>query len=338
MRPTVRSRLWAAGTAFVVGFGVANVGILLVAGRDRWVWLAVAVVLMLTGAFGVVVADTRRRLSLWAVLGLELAVVATVLPLLWALTLATAPPDAAGDPVAPTSLLPSDPQWSQLGDALGTDALRHAAVTSAVSATLATVVAMLVAVPAAYVLVRRRPRGSRLVLGLVVALLLAPLVALASPWAQVVTDLDLLGRRWSVAPLLLLVAVPLATWLSVVVLRAAPWSLRDVIRADGASRRQVLRAFAVPVLLPDLVVVALLVWVVTAQDVVLGAALGATEEARTLPASLLLAGGASQPTAAVGLLCLLPVLLVVALAPRRVRRLVGAPGLARPRPAGRDLR
>lgn len=33
MRPTVRSRLWAAGTAFVAGFVIANVGILLITGR-----------------------------------------------------------------------------------------------------------------------------------------------------------------------------------------------------------------------------------------------------------------------------------------------------------------
>ena len=52
MRPTVRSRLWAAGTAFVAGFVIANVGILLITGADRWLWLATAVVLMITGAVG----------------------------------------------------------------------------------------------------------------------------------------------------------------------------------------------------------------------------------------------------------------------------------------------
>ena len=125
MRPTVRSRLWAAGTAFVLGFVIANVGILAIAGADRWIWLGVAVVLMLTGAVGVLVADTGRRLSLWAVLGFELAVVATVLPLWWTLAVALTPADLVA-----TSMLPQEPRWSVLGDVLGAGPLRDAAVTS----------------------------------------------------------------------------------------------------------------------------------------------------------------------------------------------------------------
>ena len=113
MNPTVRSRLWAAGTAFVVGFVLANVGVLVVTGADRWLWVAVAAVLMGTGAVGVLVADTRRRLSLWAVLGLELAVVGTVAPLWWTAAVALTPSGTTA-----TSMLPSSPRWSVLGDAL----------------------------------------------------------------------------------------------------------------------------------------------------------------------------------------------------------------------------
>lgn len=318
MNPTVRSRLWAAGTAFVVGFVLANVGVLVVTGADRWLWLAVAAVLMGTGAVGVLVADTRRRLSLWAVLGLELAVVGTVAPLWWTAAVALTPSGTTA-----TSMLPSSPRWSVLGDALRRDDVREAALTSVVVATAATVVAMLVAVPAAYALARRRVRGGRAVPIVVVGVLLLPLVALAGPWSDTADALGLLGSRWAVAPVLLLVAVPLAVFLSIPVLRDAPWSLRDSIRSDGADRRQELRAFAVPVLLPDLLVVAALVWVLSAQDVVLGAALGPTPDARTLPATLLLGQVPPAQAAAVGLLWLLPVIVLLAVAPRRVRRLIG---------------
>ncbi len=78
-----------------------------------------------------------------------------------------------------------------------------------------------------------------------------------------------------------------------------------------------------PVLLPDLLVVAALVWVLSAQDVVLGAALGPTPDARTLPATLLLGQVPPAQAAAVGLLWLLPVIVLLAVAPRRVRRLIG---------------
>lgn len=318
MRPTVRSRLWAAGTAFVSGFVIANIGILLIAGADRWLWLGTAVVLMVTGAVGVLVADTDRRLSLWAVLGLELLVVATVVPLWWTVAVALTPSDTTAD-----SLLPADAQWSVFGDVLGGGVLRDAALTSIVAASAATAVAMLLAVPAAYALTRRRVRGGRAVAVGFVVVLLMPLVALAGPWSATAADLGVLGSRWSLAPVLLLVALPLAVWLSIPVLRDAPWSLRDSIRSDGASRPQELRAFVIPVLLPDLLLVTALVWVVAAQDAVLGAALGPTDDSRTLPATLLLGSVEPSRAAAVGLLWLLPVLVLVAVAPHRIRRLIG---------------
>ncbi len=49
MTPSVRSRLWASGIAFVLGFAVANYGIIRVSRPDQWIWLGLAVVLMLTG-------------------------------------------------------------------------------------------------------------------------------------------------------------------------------------------------------------------------------------------------------------------------------------------------
>lgn len=318
MNPTVRSRLWAAGTAFLLGFALANVGVLVVTGADRWLWLAVAVVLMLTGAVGVLVADTRRRLSLWAVLGLELAVIGTLAPLWWTVAVALTPSEADG-----TSLLPAGARWSTFGDVLRDGALRDAAVTSVLAATVVTAVAMLLSVPAAYALSLRQVRGGRAVPVLVVATLLLPLVSFAGPWADTADALGLLGSRWTVVLPLLLVALPLAMLLTLPVLRQAPWSLRDSIRADGAGRRQEVRAFLVPVLLPDLVVVAALVWVLAAQDVVLGAALGPTADSRTLPATLLLGSVEPSQAAAVGLLWLLPVLVLVAVVPGRVRRLIG---------------
>jgi multiple sugar transport system permease protein len=318
VRPTVRSRLWAAGTAFATGFVIANVGILLVTGADRWLWVATSAVLMVTGAVGVLVADTRRRLSLWAVLGLELLVLGTVAPLWWTVAVALTPEGTTA-----SSLLPADATWSVFGDVLADATLRRAMVTSAVAALGATVVAMALAVPAAYALTRRRTPGGRVVTVAVVAALLLPLVAVAGPWADTASSWRVLGDRWTVAPLLLLVALPLAVWLSLPVLRDAPWSLRDSIRADGADRRQELRAFAVPVLLPDLLVVAGLVWVVAAQDVVLGAALGPTADSRTLPATLLLGTVEPARAAAAGVLWLLPALVLLLVAPRRVRRLIG---------------
>ncbi len=58
---------------------------------DQWLWLGLAAVLMLTGAAGILFADTRRPVSVWALLGVELFAIFTAVPLLWTFTVATTP-------------------------------------------------------------------------------------------------------------------------------------------------------------------------------------------------------------------------------------------------------
>ena len=322
MRPSIRSRFFASATAFLLGFGVANYGILRVPGRDRWLWFAVAIVLMLTGAVGVLMADSRRRVSMWAVVGLEMLVVFTFLPLLWMFTLATSAESAATQ-----SIVPIDVQWSVFRDVLGNDAIRQAAATSALVSLIATVVSMLLAVPAAYALARRQVRGGRAVYFFVLAVLLAPLVAIAGPFGDQLRMFGVFGSRYLLVVPTLMLTLPLALWLSVTLMRELPWTLRDSVRADGATRMQSFRAFGLPTVVPALLVISFITFIAACNDAVIGATLTAGDESRTLPATLLLAseqfGQPSAVVAATGLLWLVPALLVLLALPRRTIRLLG---------------
>lgn len=322
MSPSIRSRVIASTIAFVLGFVVANYGILRVPGRDRWLWFAVAIVLMVTSVIGILIADSRRRVSMWAILGLELLAIFTLLPLLWTFTLAT-----STEAVTTQSLLPGDVQWGVFADVLGSDSIRQAAATSALVSLVATVVSMLVAVPAAYALVRRQMRARRVVYFFVLAVLLAPLVALAGPFGDQLRTFGVFGSRFVLVLPTLMLTVPLATWLCVTVMRDLPWSLRDSVRADGATRGQTFRAFALPVVVPGLLTVTLITFIAACNDAVIGATLTAGDQSRTLPATLLLAAEQlEQPSAAIaatGLLWLVPAVLVLLAMPRRTIRLLG---------------
>jgi multiple sugar transport system permease protein len=322
MNPSIRSRFLAAATAFLLGFGIVNWAIFQVPGRDRWLWAAVAFVLMITGVIGVLIADSRRKVSMWAVLGLELLVVFTLLPLLWTFTLAT-----SAEAVTTQTLLPTDVQWSVFREVLGSDSIRHAAITSALVSLIATGVSMLLAVPAAYALVRRQVRARRVVYFFVLVVLMAPLVALAGPFGDQLRAFGVFGSRYVLALPTLMLTLPLATWLCVTVMRDLPWSLRDSVRADGATRAQTFRAFSLRMVVPGLLAVTLITFIAACNDAVIGAALTAGDESRTLPATLLLAAGQlGQPPAAIaatGLLWLVPAVLVLLAVPRRTIRLLG---------------
>jgi multiple sugar transport system permease protein len=322
MTPSVRSRLWASGIAFVLGFAVANYGIIRVSRPDLWIWIGLAVVLMGTSAAGILFADTRRSVSIWAVIGIELFAAFTLVPLLWTFTVATAPQGTT-----PRTVWPQEITWDAFDGALHSQILQDAALTSVIVAGIATLVAMPLAIAAAYALVRLPVHGRRLVYGLVATMLLLPVLALGGPITDQVIALDHYGSRMSLVPPALLITLPLAIWLCVTVFRDVPWSLRESVRADGATWLQSFGRFALPNVLPGVFVATLLVFVAGCNDFVLGAALAVDDDSRPLPATLMLATGqletSSSAVAAAGLLWLAPVVLLLLVFPRRITQLLG---------------
>lgn len=320
MSPTVRSRLAASATAFLLGFVLANYGILRVIGPDRWLWLALAVVLMVTGAVGVIISDSPRRVSVWSVVGFELMIAFTVVPLIWMFTLAT-----AGDLGIPTSVIPQQVDWSGFGDALGNVALRRSLATSLIVAFLATVIALAIAIPAAHALVQRTSRFGSWIYLAVVTLIVAPVIVFQGAIAEQLRAFGLIGFRLAAVIPMLLLTVPLATWLCVSVLRDVPWTLRDAIRVDGGSRRDEIRRFVVPIVGPGILVAGFITFVMALNDVAVGAVMMSAESSRLLPATMMFASGdvGDAAVAALALLLLLPSLAVLLLVPRKILLLLG---------------
>jgi multiple sugar transport system permease protein len=315
--PTVRSRLAAAATAFLLGFVLANYGILGVVGPDRALWLAFAVVLMVTGAVGVIISDSPRRVSVWSVVGLEFMLGFTVVPIIWMFSVAT-----AGDLGTPTSILPQRVDWSVFGDVLADVALRRSLVTSVLVALVATVISLAIAVPAAHVLVQGLSSvGSRIYLA-VVTLIVSPVIVFQGAIAEQLRSFGLIGLRLAPVVPLLLLTVPLATWLCVSVLRDVPWTLRDAIRVEGGSRRDEIQRFVLPIVGPNILLAGFMTLVMAMNDVAVGAVMLSKDASRLLPATMIFATDHSS-SAALALLLLLPSLVVFLVAPRKILLLLG---------------
>jgi multiple sugar transport system permease protein len=322
MSPTVRSRLIASGAAFIMGFALANYGILRVAGPDRWLWSGIAVLLMGTGAVGVIISDSPRRISVWALVGFEIMVAFTLVPLLWTFTVAT-----AADLATPTAIVPQQVDWSVFRDAWGDSTYWDALLTSLLVGATATVLSLLVGFPAAHALTQNKAPKARLLYLMVVSLLLAPVLVLQGAMAEQLRALGLIGFRMAAVLPLLIVTIPLTIWLGCAALQGIPWTLRDAIRVEGGGIREELRSFVIPVLGPNLLIVGLLVFIASVNDVTAGAVMMSTESSRLLPATMLLVNGEltypSGRVAAMGLLLLIPTLVVLFAAPRKILQLVG---------------
>ncbi|EFQ83717.1 ABC transporter, permease protein [Aeromicrobium marinum DSM 15272] len=321
MTPTVRSRLLAAGVAFLAGFGLANYAIFRVPPPDQWLWVGFAAVLIATSAWAVVISDSPRPVSVWAVIGLEFFTLLTLVPLLWVVTLAVTPGDAV-----PTALVPEGWDLSAFSDLRQSADLRGAALTSVLAAALATAVAIPVGLAAAVGLFRSGSRAARWSRVAVAGLLMAPLVVLAVAAEDLAVRAELVDRVWVVGVAQSVITVPLATWMFVRLLRSSPWNLVEAARADGARRRTVLLRVWLPSAGPSVLVVALTVFVVAAQDLVLGAALTASPGSATLPSALLslpVAPESVSLAAAAGLVWLVPTALALVVLSRPLTRLLG---------------
>jgi multiple sugar transport system permease protein len=324
MTPSVRSRLVASGVSFAVGFVVANYGLLVVPRPDQWIWFFGAAVFVATGALGVLFADSGSSFSVWALLGVELLAAFTVIPFAWAVSMALTP---AGFPAL--SVWPSDRTLDNFSAVLDSAAFGDAVLNSLIVAAASTLIASVLAVFAAYAIVRSTFRGRRGVYALILGALFIPLVTLVGPMADQALAFGLYDTKRSLVVCYLALTLPLALWLFVSLFSRLPLGLRDAARTEGATRLQVFRRVDLPMVGPGLIVVVLLVFFVAANDLVLGLALGATTNSLPVPATLVSFGGefdnATAATAAAGLLWFLPVLLFVLVFQRKISWLLGRP-------------
>lgn len=324
MNPSVRSRLWGAGVSFAFGFVVANYGIFRVAKPDQWLWMFVAAVFMVTGALGVLLADNTSRFSVWAILGFEMLAAFTLIPFAWIVSLALTPTG-----VSPHTIWPSDATLANIREVWHSTAFRQGVYNSLIVAGASTLIAVLLAVFAAYAIVRATVRGKRLAYAMVLAALFVPMVALVGPMADQAFAFGLYDTKRTLIVCYLALTLPLAVWLFVSLFTRVPWSLLASARADGATRLQLLRRVYVPVIGPGFLAAAGIVFLVASNDLVLGLALGSSQTSLPIPATLATFGaGFENPTAATaaaGLIWFAPALLFVLVFQRRIVWLLGRP-------------
>lgn len=324
MNPSVQSRLLASGFAFVLGFAIANYGLLMVARPDQWLWLIAAAIFMGTAGIGVVFADSSSAFSVWTVIGFELLVGFTLVPFAWLVSLALAP---AGS--APLTLWPQEPSMAALRDAFGSSQLRHGVANSIIIAGASTLIAVVISATAAYALVRFKFRGKRLVYGIVLGALFMPVFVLAGPLADQAFAFGLFDTKRMLIVGYLAITIPLSLWLFVSLFAQTHWSLRDAARADGATRWQLARKVDLRMFGPGIIAASLIVFFIACNDLVLGLALSTTDSAMPFPATLAAldrtAADSSTAVAAAGLLWFLPTLIFILVFQRTIVWLLGRP-------------
>lgn len=261
----------------------------------------------------------RNEHLLWT-LGTTLVLVWALLPLLWIVSLSLKPSAELGT----GRFLPSRVDLTHYRTVLDDPQFPAALWNSIGIAFLSTVLAVALAILAAYALVRLPVPGRRWLLAGTLAVAMFPPVAIIGPLFEVWRQVGLYDTWAGLVLPYMTFALPLAIWLLTAFFRELPWELEQAARVDGATALQAFMKIIAPLAAPGVFTAAILVFLFAWNDFLFAAALTSTNDARTVPAALAFFTGSSQfqqPTgaiAAASVIVTVPVAVVVLMFQRRI--------------------
>ena len=191
-------------------------------------------------------------------------------------------------------------------------------------ALIATVLAVTLAMFAAYAIVRLEFRGKSLVLGAALAIAMFPGIAIVGPLFNMWRAVGLFDTWAGLIIPYMTFTLPLAIWTLSAFFREVPWDLDKAARVDGATPFQAFRYVIAPLAAPGVLTAAILVFIFAWNDFLFAISLTSTNDARTVPAAIAFFTGASRyelPTgsiAAASVVVTVPVILLVLIFQRRI--------------------
>ncbi len=193
-------------------------------------------------------------------LGVTVIVVWGLAPFYWMMVTGFRDVDFTYD----TAFYPTHVTWDNFQTVFSTGNGNHfgrALVNSVVISSVATIIALLAGVFAAYALSRLRFKGKGLVLGFVLAASMFPGVALISPLFQLFTDIGWYGTYQALIIPDISFALPLAIYVLTAFFREMPWELEEAAKIDGATPGQAFRKVILPLAAPGIFTTAILTFI-----------------------------------------------------------------------------
>jgi multiple sugar transport system permease protein len=266
------------------------------------------------------VLDTRTQARWrWGFLDL-IVVVFALIPVLWIMSLSVKSTDTLTD----GNFVPREWTLDNYRTIFATDQFIRALANSIGIALIATFVAVLLGMLAAYAIARLNFPGKQALVGVSLLVAMFPQVSLISPLFDIERRLGLFDTWPGLILPYITFALPLAIYTLSAFFKQIPWDLEKAAKMDGATQGQAFRRVIAPLAAPGVVTAAILVFIFCWNDFLFAISLTSTEQARTVPAALAFFTGESQfedPTgaiAAAAVVITVPIILFVLFFQRRI--------------------
>lgn len=262
---------------------------------------------------------TAKERVLWAV-GLAAVIFYALIPVAWIVSLSLKPSSILTD----GKFFPSETTWDNYR-AIFEDSQFPAALRNSIGiALISTVLAVTLAMFAAYAIVRLDFPGRKLVLAGALAIAMFPPVSVIGPLFNMWRTLHLFDTWAGLIIPYMTFTLPLAIWTLSAFFREIPWDLDRAARVDGATPFQAFRKVIAPLAAPGVFTSAILVFIFAWNDFLFATSLTSTNKARTVPAAIAFFTGSSQfeqPTgsiAAASVVVTIPIIIMVLIFQRRI--------------------
>ena len=244
-------------------------------------------------------------------------------PLLWMLSVSLKGPRELVE-LYP-SLIPDEPTLENYRIALEDSELIQSAVNSLKIAFATALVTTAIALPASYVLARRRGILTTFGLGWILLSQMFPLILIIIPLFLLLIDLGLTNSHFGLVLVYTVWALPFVLWMLQSYVRGIPRDLEEAARVDGASRFQILIGIIAPLLAPGVVVTTLFAFITAWNEFFLALVVLQSADLYTLPLKLKQFVGIEGivrlgPLAAAALLATIPSLILFAIIQRWLTR------------------
>lgn len=265
---------------------------------------------------------TSRQRVLWWIAGV-LIVIYALFPVAWIVSLSfKSASDLANGQFLPTVFVWDNYENILVGDAqdLFLSSLRNSVGISLIATLIAVVLSMF----AAYAIARLDFPGKRLILTTALAVAIFPVISIVTPLFNLWRNIGLYDTWLGLIIPYLSLTLPISIWTMSAFFRQIPWELEQAAQVDGATTWQAFRKVIVPLATPGVFTTAIIAFFIAWNDFIYGISLTSTEAARPVPAALAFFTGASQfeqPTGAISaaaVVVTIPVVILVLLFQRRI--------------------
>lgn len=230
----------------------------------------------------------QSRQKLFLAVGIFLVVGASLLPFFWFL-LTSLKSQVQVEAIPPTWLPNGDLDFYR--SALVDHNLLRYIGNSVVVAGSTTLISLLVAIPAAYVLARLRIPGKTWILGGLLSVSMFPQIVIAGPVWQILEQIGGLNTHWGLVLPYISLTLPLAIWILATFFKELPHELQEAAQVDGCSTSQAMFRVMIPLATPGVFTAAILTFIYAWNEFFFALLILTNPEKQTLPVGIALFQG-----------------------------------------------